>query len=259
MAYSFKSSISFGLVYIPIKLTAAAKSRDIGFNMLEKKTGKRVRFKRVADGTDREVKLSDTVKGYEYDKDKYVTFDEDDFEKLKTKNDKTVNITAFVDLNEIDPVYYEKTYYVTPAGGEKAFALLIDAMRETGRVGISKTVLGTKECLVALRADGENLLLSTLYFYDEISPAPRLKPTDKPQKRERELAASMIEALNAPFEPQSYRNDYNDRLKAAIEDKINGKEIVTADDTKDKSSDSDSLLAALLASVSALGGETAGV
>ena len=259
MAYSFKSSISFGLVYIPIKLTAAAKSRDIGFNMLEKKTGKRVRLKRVADGTDREVKLSDTVKGYEYDKDKYVTFDEDDFEKLKTKNDKTVNITAFVDLNEIDPVYYEKTYYVTPAGGEKAFALLIDAMRETGRVGISKTVLGTKECLVALRADGENLLLSTLYFYDEISPAPRLKPTDKPQKRERELAASMIEALNAPFEPQSYRNDYNDRLKAAIEDKINGKEIVTADDTEDKSSDSDSLLAALLASVSALGGETAGV
>ncbi len=259
MAYSFKSSISFGLVYIPVKLTAAAKSRDIGFNMLEKKTGKRVRFKRVADGTDREVSLSDTVKGYEYEKDKYVVFDESDFEKIKTKSDKTVNITAFVGLNEIDPVYYEKTYYVTPTGGEKAFALLIDAMRETGRVGISKTVLGTKECLVAVRADGENMLLSTLYFYDEITPAPRLNAQDKPQKRERELAVSMIDALNAPFEPQSYRNEYNDRLKAAIEDKINGKEIVTANDTEEKSTDSDSLLAALLKSVSALGGENASV
>lgn len=252
MPYSFKTSISFGLVYIPVTLSAAAKPRDIGFNLLERGTNKRIKFKRVAEGTDREVSAENTVKGYRYDKDRYVVFEDADLEKLKTKKDRTVNITSFVTLSEIDPVYYEKTYYVTPVGGERAFALLLQAMREMKKVGISKTVLGSKESLVALRASEGGMLLSTLYFHDEIAKPPQTEKI-KADKKEKALAETLISAMTAPFSLKEYRNEYNDRLMAAIEDKINGKQTVVPESDFDGDTSADSLLNALLASVDSLG------
>lgn len=250
MAYSYKSALSFGLVYIPIALTAAAKPKDIGFNMLERQTGKRIRFKRVADGTDREVAAKDTVKGYEYEKDRYVVFESADFEKIKTKKDKTITISAFVDLAEIDPVYYEKTYYVTPVGGERAFSLLMSAMSEMGKVGVSKAVLGAKESVIAVRAEGNKMLLSTLFFHDEIVAAPAHSAV-KTDEKEKKLAVTLIDAMKAPFNPQDYVNEYNERLRAAIEDKINGKEIVAPQE--EESRDVGSLMDALLASINSAG------
>lgn len=251
MAYSYKSALSFGLVYIPITLTAAAKSKDISFNMLERETGKRVRLKRVAEGTDREVSLKDTVKGYQYDKDRYVIFEAEDFEKIKTKKDKTITISSFVDLSEIDPVYYEKTYYVTPAGGERAYALLLAAMQEHKKVGISKAVLGAKESLIAVRAEKDKMLLSTLFFADEIVPAPAFALVKADSEKEKKLAATLIEAMCEPFEPQQFHNEYNERVQAAIEDKINGKEIVAAEE--EEPSEVNSLMDALIASVNSMG------
>ena len=243
---SYKTSLSFGLVYIPVSLKAVARSHDIGFNLLERSTGKRVRNKRVAEGTDREVPMSETVRGYAYEKDRYVVFEDEDFEKIKTVNDKAVNITSFADLKDIDPIYYEKTYYVRPEGGERAFALLHKAMLEMKKVGISKTVLGSKECLVVVRAEKNAMLLSTLYFADEITDAPKL-PEQKTDAREKELAVTMINSMCEKFAPLKYRNEYNDRLRAAIEDKISGSETVTP--PKAEAAKSGSLLDALLASV----------
>ena len=157
MAYSYKCSISFGLVYIPVTLHASVKTQDVGFNMLDKKTMSRVKYKKTCEECDgREVKQEDIVKGYEYEDDKYVVFTEEDFEKLKTKKDKNITIQKFVDIAEIDPIYYDRPYYVNPTGAENAYALLLRAMEEEKKVGIAKTVLGNKETLIALRAkDGE--------------------------------------------------------------------------------------------------------
>ena len=134
MAYSYKGSISFGLVYIPVTLHSAVKSNDIGFNMIDKKTMSGVRYKKTcADCGGREVKQEDIVKGYEYEEDKYVIFNEDDFEKLKSKKDKNITIEKFVHLEEVDPIYFDKPYYVEPTGAEKAFAVLVSAMENKGR------------------------------------------------------------------------------------------------------------------------------
>lgn len=160
MAYSYKCSISFGLVYIPVTLHASVKTQDVGFNMLDKKTMSRVKYKKTCEECDgREVKQEDIVKGYEYEDDKYVVFTEEDFEKLKTKKDKNITIQKFVDIAEIDPIYYDRPYYVNPTGAENAYSLLLRAMEEEKKVGIAKTVLGNKETLIALRAkDGQATL-----------------------------------------------------------------------------------------------------
>ncbi|MFW5780397.1 MAG: Ku protein, partial [Bacillota bacterium] len=132
MSFSYKSSISFGLVFIPIKLVNVIKSNDIGFNMIDKNSNSRISYKKVSLATGEEVRQDDIVKGYQYEKDRYVIFDDNDFEKLKTKKDKSITIEAFVDIKEIDPVYYNKPYYVVPDGAERAFMLLKEAMEKEG-------------------------------------------------------------------------------------------------------------------------------
>ena len=189
MAYSYKCSISFGLVYIPVTLHASVKTQDVGFNMLDKKTMSRVKYKKTCEECDgREVKQEDIVKGYEYEDDKYVVFTEEDFEKLKTKKDKNITIQKFVDIAEIDPIYYDRPYYVNPTGAENAYALLLRAMEEEKKVGIAKTVLSS-----------------------ELS-----------------LAKSIVEGMSGDFKAEDYKDEYRERVKAAIEQKIAGKEIVKA-------------------------------
>ncbi len=227
MAYSFKGSISFGLVYIPIKLYLCVKSKDIGFNMLDKQTRSRVQYKKTCvDCGGRELQQGDIVKGYEYEDGKYVIFTDQDLEKLKTQKDKSITIHNFVDLATIDPIYFDKSYYVEPSSAENAFALLLAAMKEQNKAGIAKTVLGSKEKLVALRVRDNQMLLSTLYFADEIQRAPQISQDTPLKAEELKLAETLIQNMHAEFAPEQYKDEYRTRIAEAIQRKIEGKEIV---------------------------------
>ena len=227
MAYSYKGSISFGLVYIPVTLHSTVKNNDIGFNMIDKKTMSRVRYKKTCeDCGGREVKQEDIVKGYEYDDGKYVVFDDSDFEKLKTKKDKNITIDKFVPLGEVDPIYFDKTYYVAPTGAEKAFAVLLMAMEQENKAAVAKTVLGTKETLILIRAKDGQMLLNTLFFEEEITKNTTKEVTEQGSADELKMAKAIIESMSGEFEPEKYKDEYREKVQQAIEQKIAGKEIV---------------------------------
>lgn len=226
MAYSYKGSISFGLVYIPVTLHNSIKQNDIGFNMIDKKTMSRVRYKKTCeDCENREVKQEDIVKGFEYEEGKYVIFEEKDFEKIKTKKDKNITIEQFVDIAEVDPIYFDKPYYVVPTGAEKAYAVLLTAMEQSGKAAIAKTVLGTKETLVMIRAKDGQMLLNTLFFADEVVKNPAKEVTEKGNAAELKMAQTIIESMTGRFEPQNYKDEYREKVQETIEKKIAGKEI----------------------------------
>lgn len=233
MAFSYKASISFGLVYIPVKLHAAIKPNEIGFNMLEKETKSRIKYKKTCVDCDgREVKQEDIVKGYEYEDDKYVIFTDEDFEKIKSTKDKNITIERFVELNEIDPIYFDRAYYVEPTGGERAFLLLLKAMEEGGKAGIAKTVLGTKETLVVLRAREGKLIINTLYFYDEVVKPSFNVPQSELNSQELNLAKSLLEGMSGRFAADEFKDEYSEKLRAAIAAKIAGKEIEAPEEKK---------------------------
>lgn len=233
MAYSYKGAIAFGLVYIPINLQLSVKEHDIGFNMLEKKTKSRVKYKKTCvDCNDKEVKNEDIVKGYQYEKDKYVIFSEDDFEKIKSEKDKNITIEQFVNLDEVDPIYFDKAYFVKPIGANKAYHVLLKAMESEKKAGIAKTVLGTKETLLLLRARDGKMLVNTLYFHDEVQKAPEIA-ISKTSKQEVDLAKNLISQMTSPFKPEKYKDEYHVKLKKAIKQKISGNEIVQAKDEKE--------------------------
>ena len=226
MAYSYKGSISFGLVYIPVTLHNSIKQNDIGFNMIDKKTMSRVRYKKTCeDCENREVKQEDIVKGFEYEDGKYVIFEEKDFEKIKTKKDKNITIEQFVEITEVDPIYFDKPYYVVPTGAEKAYAVLLTAMEQSGKAAIAKTVLGTKETLVMIRAKDGQMLLNTLFFADEVVKNPAKEVTEKGNAAELKIAQTIIESMTGKFEPEQYKDEYREKVQEAIEKKIAGKEI----------------------------------
>lgn len=229
MSVSWKGSISFGLIYIPIGLYIATSEERIGFNMLHNKCNHRIKYKKVCEFCDEEIRHNDIVKGYNYKEDKYVIFDDSDFEKIKTAKDKSIDIVQFVDFNEIDSIFYEKSYYIIPLGAEKAYALLKQALKDTNKVGIAKAVLGTKESLVAIRMSGDNLLLNTLYFLNEIRPIQQPVNTNVELiQNEVDLAKMLIDNMTSSFKPETYHNEYNEKLKLAIKQKIKGKEISVA-------------------------------
>ncbi len=226
MAYSFKGAIEFGLVYIPITLKACVKNNNIGFNMIEKHTMSRVKYKKTCvDCNDKEVKNEDIVKGYQYEKGKYVIFTDKDFEKIKSPKDKNIVIQQFVDMAEVDPIYYDKAYYVQPVGADKAFCLLLEAMKKKNKAGIAKTVLGTKECLILIRVQNDTMLLNTLFFSEEIMAKPQIKQ-EKVQKKELDLATNLINQMTEPFKIEKFKDEYNLKIKKAIKQKIAGKNIV---------------------------------
>ena len=226
MAYSYKGAIAFGLVYIPITLSVTVKNNDIGFNMIEKKTMSRVKYKKTCvDCNNKEINNEDIVKGYQYEKGKYVIFTDKDFEKIKSQKDKNITIEQFVDLKEVDPIYYDKTYYVNAKGADKAYSVLLQAMEKQKKAGIAKTVLGTKETLLLLWAENGKMLASTLYFHTEIQKAPTFKKS-KIEKKELELAENLITQMSQPFKPEKYKDEYNEKIKKAIKRKIAGNEIV---------------------------------
>ena len=233
MAYSYKGAITFGLVYIPITLSLCVKEHDIGFNMLEKNTKTRIKYKKTCvDCNDKEVKNEDIVKGYQYEKDKYVIFTDKDFEKLKTKKDKNITIEQFVDLKEVDPIFYDKAYYVKPSGADKAYNLLLQAMETQNKAGVAKTVLGTKETLILLRVQDGKMIINTLYFASEIQKAPEIKKSTI-SKKELDLAKTLINQMTDNFNPAKFKDEYHEKVKKAIKRKISGNEIIEAKDEKE--------------------------
>ncbi|MBR2951177.1 MAG: Ku protein [Lachnospiraceae bacterium] len=228
MAVAHRGAISFGLVHIPVGLYTATQDNDIHFNQLCKEDGSRVRYKKVCGSCGKEVTSEGIIKGFEYEKGKYVTLTDEEFEKAKSEKDRTIHILHFTDLKDIRPIYFDKTYHAVPeGGGDKAFELLRTAMLQEGKVAIAKTVIGTKEKLLALIPTGSGILIETLFFADEIRQAP--KEPVRPELKEQELnmAKSLISTMVQEFEPEKYHNEYQARLWEIINQKIQGKEIVT--------------------------------
>lgn len=248
MAYSFKGSISFGFVYIPITLQQAAKEDTISFHLLDKKTKSKIKYKKTCEACNgKEVSQDDIVKGFEYEEGKYVLFSNEDFEKIKSKKEKNIVIDSFVQLKEVDPIYFQKPYYVVPSGAYKAYELLQKAMDEENKAAIAKMVLGTKETLVLIRSKDKQMLLNTLYFQNEIRKSPVKTIDEKIEASELELAKALIKQMTKPFHIEEYKNEYNDKIISAIEKKIAGKKITAV--SKKDSSEAIDLMEALQASL----------
>jgi DNA end-binding protein Ku len=232
MGMSYKGAISFGLIYIPIVLHNVVQNTNISFNLVDKETMSRIKYKKTCvDCNNQEVSQKNIVKGYEYSEGKYVIFTNEDFEKIKSKKDKNIIINQFVNLNDIDPLYYDKAYYVVPEkGAERAFALLKAAMEKEKKSGIAKTVLGTKETLIALRVKSGIMYLNTLHFHEELRPYPFPEAKTKLDKQELNLAITLLNTLTKPFDITEYKDEYRLKVEQAIQAKIAGKEVVLKDE-----------------------------
>ncbi|WP_312071638.1 Ku protein [Anaerotignum propionicum] len=225
-----KSVITFGMVAIPISMLTATQDNDIHFNQLHKEDNSRIRYKKTCAHCGKEISTNDIVKGYEYDKDKYVVITDEEIEKIKTEKEKSIQILHFAQLNQISPVYYEKTYQAAPEpGGEKAFELLRAALMSEQKIAIGKTVIGTKDTLMAIIPREDGILISTMFYADEIKEMQ--KQYNKPEVSEQELnmAKTLISSMDTPFEPSKYKDEYQERLHELIEVKISGKEIVASE------------------------------
>jgi DNA end-binding protein Ku len=254
----WSGAISFGLVNVPVKLYSATSPKSVRFHQLSSKTGARIRQKRVDPTTDEEVPFEDIVKGYEITPDRYVLISTEELEALDPKATRTIDIEEFVDLAEIDPIYYDHSYYLAPAaGGAKAYRLLVDAMRESGKVGIGRVVLRSKQQLCALRPTGEALTLSTMLFGDEVLSPDRLDELDsvneaEASERELTMAQQLIDSLSSDFEPDKYHDEYRERVLDLIERKAAGEEIAIQPQAEEPAAAPD-LMAALEASLAAVG------
>ncbi len=230
MAVAHKGSISMGMVLIPIGLYKTTVDNDIHFNQLEKESKARIKYKKYCSHCGKEVQASDIIKGYEYEKDKYVVMTDDELERIKTKKDKTIHILQFAKMSEVNMIYYEKDYYAIPeTGAEKAYELLRQALLSEKKVAIAKTVMGTNEKLLVLYPMKDGMIVKTLFYEDEIAAVPKQVPKMKLEEQELELAKMLIQNMTKPFEAEAFRDEYQARLKEAIMKKIQGQEIVTAD------------------------------
>ena len=246
----WKGVISFGMVSIPVRLLPATESRDVGFRQLRRGTNTRVRQMRWDPVEQCEVPWDEIVKGYEYAKDRYVVLEDEDFEKLPLPSRHTIELTAFVDEAEIDPIHYERSYYLAPEeAGVKPWSLLIRAMRAKGLIAVAKVAIRTKERLCALRPRGDQLILETLYYPDEIRDPGEVAPVQEVSEQEMEMARALIEMLERPFDPASYRDDYREALMALITARLEGQELEAADEAAPRPAVD--LMAALRASVEA--------
>jgi DNA end-binding protein Ku len=255
----WSGAISFGLVNVPIKLYSAVSKKTVRFHQLNGETGSRIAQKRVDSVTGEEVPYENLVKGYELTKDRYVLISPDELETLEPEKSRTIDIEDFVDLADIDPVYYDHPYYLVPdKGASKAYGLLLNAMRESERVAIARVILRSKEQLVAIRPDrdGTVLMMETMIFADEVVPkddldglpeADELKVSD----REVAMAQQLIESLSGEFEPEKYKDQYREQVLELIERKAAGEEITAAPEAPAPAKVPD-LMAALEASLAAV-------
>lgn len=227
----WKGSISFGLVNIPIALYPATRREDLKFRLLRASDLSPVNYKRVAEKDGKEVPWGEIVKGYEYEKGKFVVLSEKDFQRVDLEATQTVDIKDFVEVEEIDPMYFYKPYYLEPQkGGDKAYALLRETLERTKKVGIAKVVIKTREYLAGVKPLKHALVLELMHFAEELSDAEKLnvpKKSAEPGKRELDMAKALVETMSSEWNPTKYKDEYRDALLEVIEEKVEagGKEI----------------------------------
>jgi DNA end-binding protein Ku len=260
----WSGSISFGLLNVPVKLYSAVSKQTVRFKELTK-DGSRVRHKRVSEDSGKEIAYDDIVKGYEFAPDQYVTLTRDELAELDPKKTRAIEIQDFVDLDEIDPIYFEHPYYLGPdKGAEKAYALLVAAMTESHKVAIARFVLRNKENLAAIRPMGDVLTMATMRFADEVTDPKELRDDlfeekpGKPEKRELDMATQLIDSLSGDFDPTKYRDEYREELLELLEQKASGKEIVSTPTEEPEPTKAPDLMAALEESLAAVRGESDG-
>jgi len=260
----WSGAISFGLVNVPVKLFSAVSKKTVRFNQLNKDTGNRIQQKRVDPETGEEVSYEQIVKGYELTKDRYVVITPEELDALDPERTRTIDIEDFVDLDEIDPVYYDHPYYLVPdKGATKAYGLLLGAMKESGKVAIARVVIRSKEQLVAIRpGEGDVLMMETMLFHDEVVPSHDLDelPDSKELKasdRELKMAQQLIDSLSSEFDPSRYRDEYRDKVLSLIERKASGEEIAVQPEAPQPARVPD-LMAALEASLAAVKDDSGG-
>ena len=223
----WSGSISFGMVSIPVKLYGATESKDISFNLLHSTCGTRLKQLRWCPTDEVEVPWSETVRGYEYAKDQYVTLTDEDFEQLPLPSRHTIDLSAFVQEAEIDPVYYEKSHYLAPdERAEKPYALLLQAMEKKRLTALATITIRKKEQLCAIRPKDGAIVLETLYYPDEVRESGVDLEGTKVNERELEMAFTLIELLRKPFEPEEYHDTYREALAQLIDAKLEGREVV---------------------------------
>lgn len=227
-AAAHKAAISFGLVYIPVALFTATKENRVSFNQLHADSNARVRYKKIREDTGEEVTSKDIVKGYEYSKGQYIVLTDDEIERMKTPKDKAITILQFVPRGSIDPLYYEKSYYVVPEGSDKAYNLLLSAMQQQNVMAVARTVLGTSETMLTLSPHNDGIILETLHFYSEVKPMPKSIAKSEISDAEMKMGVMLIDSMRGEYQPENYRDEYADRLKEAIQSKIEGRESVAA-------------------------------
>jgi DNA end-binding protein Ku len=259
----WSGSISFGLLNVPVKLYSAVSKKSVSFRELRESDSSRIRHKRVAEADGEEVAYEEIVKGYEIAPEQYVVITRDELEDLDPKKTRAIEIKDFVDLDEIDPIYFDHPYYLGPdKGAEKAYALLVKAMEDAHKVAIARFVLRNKENLAALRPMDGVMTMATMRFADEVvSPdeiSEELDAADgKPTKKELDMARALIDSLAAEFDATQYRDEYREEVLALIERKAKGEEVVAAASEEPAPTKAPDLMAALEESLAAVKGEEA--
>jgi DNA end-binding protein Ku len=260
----WSGAISFGLVNVPVKLYSAVSRKTVRFHQLNGKTGHRIAQKRVDSVSGDEINYEDIVKGYELTKERYVVITPDELETLDPEKSRTIDIEDFVDLADIDPVYYDHPYYLVPdKGATKAYGLLLNAMEESGKVAVARVVLRSKEHLVAIRpAPGNVLTMETMLFADEVVAPGELDDLPEAQdlkasERELTMAQQLIDSLSSDFEPGKYRDEYREKVLELIERKASGEEIAVQPEAPEPKKVPD-LMAALEASLAAVKSDSTG-
>jgi DNA end-binding protein Ku len=260
----WSGSISFGLLNVPVKLYSAVARRGIGLHQIRESDGARIRQRRVVEGTDEEVPYEEIGKAYELSQGQYVPLTKDELAALAPEKSRAIDVQDFVDLDEIDPMYFDSPYYLGPdQGAEKAYSLLTAAMEASGKVAISRFVFRNKEHLAALRPADGVLTLTTMRFADEVVPPSELddalpEKQQKVAKKERQMAEALIESLSTEFDPSSYHDEYREQLLALIERKAEGKEIIAPETEEPKATKAPDLMAALEESIATVRGDTKG-
>jgi DNA end-binding protein Ku len=251
----WSGAISFGLVNVPVKLYSAVSRKSVRFHQLHDKDGVRIQQKRFCPADGEEVPYEDIVKGYEISPDRYVVITSEELEALEPRKTKTIDIEDFVDLDEIDPLYYDHPYYLLPGqGAQKPYKLLVEAMKQANKVGIARVVIRTKEQLVAIRPVGDILAMASMNFADEVVDPDSFDeaPGDdvEARKREVEMAHQLIDSLTSPFDPEKYHDTYRERVLEMIEAKAEGQEIAVQP-AEEEAAPVPDLMAALEASLAA--------
>lgn len=232
----WKGYLTFGLISIPIRLFSAARSERIGLNQLHKVCNSRIRMPLFCPTCQRQVERSEIVKGYEYEKDQYVLFTEEELDKIEPESARTMEILEFVKLDEIDPLYFDASYYVTAEDeGRKAYQLLLDAMEDTGYAAIAKITMHQREHIVVIRPRENGMTLHTMFYTNEIRAVAEYgqrTSAAEPKEAEKKLATQLIESLAATFEPEKYKDQYQESMKAMIAAKQEGQEVAAVPHAK---------------------------